>query len=165
MKKKLSDLRFVKLAIFDFDGVFTDNCVYVNQDGVESVRCWRSDGLGIANLLSAGVEILILSTETNPVVTARANKLKIACMQGVQDKANAIFSLSKELNINLNEIVYVGNDSNDICALKIVGFPIAVSDANPDIRKHVFYTTKKAGGLGAVREVCDLIFDAKSQKA
>ena len=157
-------LSTIKLIVFDFDGVFTDNTVIVDQHGVESVKCWRSDGLGISNLLSLGVEVRIVSSEVNPVVNARAKKLKIACIQAVEDKADTILAISKELNISLDEIAYVGNDINDIGALKIVGFPIAVLDAYPDIQQYVFYITKKAGGFGAVREVCDLICDAKSKK-
>ena len=157
-------LSSIKLVAFDFDGVFTDNTVIVDQFGVESVKCWRSDGLGISKLLSLGVHVWIISTEVNPVVNVRAKKLKIPSMQAVEDKADAILTLSKELSIGLDEIAYVGNDINDIGALRIVGFPIAVSDAYPDIQEYVSYVTKKAGGFGAVREVCDLISDAKFKK-
>lgn len=162
MSKSLSDLKSVKLVAFDFDGVFTDNTVYVDQNGIESVRCWRSDGLGISNLLSLGVEVRIISTEVNPVVTARAKKLNIQCIQAVNDKEKVIHTLSEDLSISLDEIAYVGNDINDIGALKIVGFPIAVADAYAEIVQYAFYNTRKPGGFGAVREVCDLISNAKN---
>lgn len=154
-------LSSVRLIAFDFDGVFTDNTVYVTQDGVESVRCWRSDGLGISRIRRAGVQALIISTEANPVVSVRAEKLGLACKQGVEDKADAILAFSSEADIPLGQIMFVGNDINDIPALKLVGFPVAVADAYPEIYPHVLYRTQKPGGMGAVREICDLVCNAK----
>lgn len=156
-----ASLRTIRLVAFDFDGVFTDNTVYVSQEGIESVRCWRSDGIGLTRLRSAGVETLILSTEVNPVVTVRANKLKTRCVQGVDDKAAAIEQHCKALGVQLAETAFVGNDVNDIPALRKVGLPIAVADAYPEILPYVRYQTVKPGGYGAVREVCDLIFNAR----
>ena len=92
-------LASVELIAFDFDGVFTDNTVYVSQDGTESVHCWRSDGLGLSRLAGIGVKTYIVSTEKNPVVAIRANKLKIQCKQGVEDKAAAILDICKELGV------------------------------------------------------------------
>jgi 3-deoxy-D-manno-octulosonate 8-phosphate phosphatase (KDO 8-P phosphatase) len=151
----------VKLVAFDFDGVFTDNSVYVSQEGVESVRCWRSDGLGLSRLSSAGVDLLIISTETNPVVTVRAKKLKLTCKQAVEDKALAILETCKELGIDPGDTMFVGNDINDIPAFNVVGMPVAVADAYPETYPHVLYRTNKPGGYGAVREICDLIYNAK----
>lgn len=156
----LAGIRFVA---FDFDGVFTDNMVYVTQDGVESVRCWRSDGIGLTRLRGLGVHVLILSTEVNPVVTARANKLKTACKQGVEDKAATILATCEELGIDPAQAVFVGNDINDVPAFKVVGLPIAVADAYPEVFSHVYYRTNMPGGQGAVREVCDLIYHAKQR--
>ncbi len=154
-------LASIRLVAFDFDGVFTDNTVYVTQDGVESVRCWRSDGIGLTRLRSAGVQVLILSTEVNPVVVVRANKLKAPCKQGIEDKAATILETCREQGIDPAQAVFVGNDINDVPAFKAVGLPIAVADAYPEIFPHVLYRTAKSGGHGAVREVCDLIFHAK----
>lgn len=151
----------IRLVAFDFDGVFTDNAVYITQDGVESVRCWRSDGIGIARMRSVGVQALILSTEANPVVTVRASKLKTPCKQGIEDKAAAILETCKDLGIDPLQVAFVGNDINDVPAFKAVGLAIAVADAYPEIFPHVLYRTIKWGGQGAVREVCDLIFHAK----
>src|SRR5688500_14369453 len=109
-------LASIELIVFDFDGVFTDNTVYVSQDGVESVRCWRSDGLGISKLRSAGVHSFIISTEANSVVTARANKLKMSCMQAVEDKAIAILETCRSLQVAPAQTMFVGNDINDIPA-------------------------------------------------
>jgi len=155
-------LATVKLIAFDFDGVFTDNTVYVTQGGVESVRCWRSDGLGLSRLQSIGVQAFIISTEENPVVTARANKLKIPCKQGVEDKAVAILQICTDHGIAPEHTMFVGNDINDIPAFKMVGFPVAVAEAYPEVFPHVLFRTEKPGGFGAVREVCDLIFQARN---
>ena len=153
-------LSTVRLIAFDFDGVFTDNAVYVAQDGVESVRCWRSDGLGLARLRSVGVQAFIISTETNPVVTARAQKLKLPCKQGVEDKAAGILATCAELQIAPQHTMFVGNDINDIPAFQSIGVPVGVADAYPEIYPYVLYRTQKPGGFGAVREICDLVFNA-----
>jgi 3-deoxy-D-manno-octulosonate 8-phosphate phosphatase (KDO 8-P phosphatase) len=154
-------LASVRLVAFDFDGVFTDNSVYVSQEGVESVRCWRSDGLGLSRLSNAGVHLLIISTETNPVVTVRAKKLKLPCKQAVEDKALAILETCEELGIATDDTMFVGNDINDIPAFNVVGMPVAVADAYPETYPHILYRTNKPGGYGAVREICDLIYNAK----
>lgn len=154
-------LASVGLVVFDFDGVFTDNSVYVTQDGVESVRCWRSDGLGLSRLRSINVKTFIISTETNSVVAARAKKLKVPCKQGVEDKAASILETCQELCIPAEKTMFVGNDINDIPGFKSVGIPVAVFDAYPEVYPHVIFRTKTPGGMGAVREICDLIFQAK----
>lgn len=153
----------VELVSFDFDGVFTDNMVYVSQDGVESVRCWRSDGIGLTRLRSAGVNVLIVSTEVNPVVAVRAAKLGTPVLQGVDDKAAAIVEHCRRHGIDPRRTAFVGNDVNDIPAFLAVGVPIAVQDAHPEVLDHVVYRTVRPGGHGAVREVCDLIFHARAR--
>jgi 3-deoxy-D-manno-octulosonate 8-phosphate phosphatase (KDO 8-P phosphatase) len=152
----------IELIAFDFDGVFTDNTVVVDQNGIEAVRCWRSDGLGLARLRNVGVKAFIISTEMNPVVTARANKLKLPCKQGIEDKAVAILATCRELDVAPEHTMFVGNDINDIPAFQSVGLPVAVADAYPEVFPHVKFRTQKPGGYGAVREICDLIFHAKS---
>jgi YrbI family 3-deoxy-D-manno-octulosonate 8-phosphate phosphatase len=154
-------LRSVELAIFDFDGVFTDNTVIVSEDGKESVKCWRSDGLGLSRLCKLGIKIYIVSTEKNPVVGVRAKKLEVSYFQGVEDKAIAIRKIAGDANIALTKTMFVGNDINDIPAWMEVGFPVAVADAYPEIDKYVLLKTVKKGGFGAVREICDLIYNAK----
>ncbi|HEB55258.1 MAG TPA: 3-deoxy-D-manno-octulosonate 8-phosphate phosphatase [Gammaproteobacteria bacterium] len=153
----------VKATIFDFDGVFTDNKVYVDQNGVESVCCWRSDGLGLQRLKRLGIQTLIVSTEKNPVVTMRAQKLGVDCMQGVDDKAGAILEWSNRNHISLSQVCFVGNDINDIPALKKVGIPVGVRDSYEEIHAYVKYRTESCGGRGAVREVCDLIWRANKE--
>jgi 3-deoxy-D-manno-octulosonate 8-phosphate phosphatase (KDO 8-P phosphatase) len=154
-------LSSVQLIAFDFDGVFTDNSVYVSQDGIESVRCWRSDGLGLARLQSIGVQVFIISTESNPVVSVRAKKLKLHCKQGVEDKAVRILATCQELHIDPRHTMFVGNDINDIPAFRAVGLPVGVGDSYPEIYPYVLYRTQKFGGFGAVREICDLVYNAK----
>lgn len=151
----------VRLIAFDFDGVFTDNSVYVTQDGIESVRCWRSDGLGLERLRSIGIETLIISTEINPVVMARAQKLKLPCKQGVQDKAAEILATCEDLQIDPQQTMFVGNDINDIPAFQSIGIPVGVADSYPEIYPYILCRTQKPGGLGAVREICDLVFNAR----
>lgn len=155
-------LASVRLIVFDFDGVFTDNTVYVSQDGIESVRCWRSDGLGLSRLRNVGVHIFIISTEVNPVVTVRTQKLKVSCKQCVEDKAAAVLEVCQEFGVSPQQTMFVGNDINDIPAFKAVGLPVAVADAYPEVYPYVLYRTQKPGGFGAVREICDLVFNAKN---
>ena len=156
-------LRRVRLVVFDFDGVFTDNTVYVSQDGTESVRCWRSDGLGTAKLKQAGVDIVIVSTETNPVVSARAGKLALRCVQGCDDKLSAVRALAAESGVRLQDVAFVGNDINDLACLEAIGLPIVVQDAHHDVLAAAAYRTTARGGRGAVREVCDAIVAARTQ--
>jgi 3-deoxy-D-manno-octulosonate 8-phosphate phosphatase (KDO 8-P phosphatase) len=147
----------LKLVVFDFDGVFTDNTVYVNQDGIEQVRCWRSDGLGLSRLKANGISAQIVSTEANAVVALRAAKLNIPCCHGVEDKAKVVVEICQERRIDFRECMFVGNDINDIPAFGKVGIPVGVADAYPEINPHILFRTKKPGGFGAVREICDLI--------
>ena len=149
-------IRAVRLVAFDFDGVFTDNLVYVFQDGSEAVRCFRGDGIGLRKLERAGIETIIISTETNPVVSMRSRKLGIRCVQGCEDKRAALEAIIQEMSLSLAQVAFVGNDVNDLPCLTCVGLPIVVQDAHPDVIPHARYQTRAQGGHGAVREVCDL---------
>ena len=151
----------IELAVFDFDGVFTDNAVYVTETGVESVKCSRSDGLGLSRLKSVGIDALIISTEKNSVVSVRARKLDIECIQGVQNKAEALNKLAHDRSLDLNTVMFLGNDINDIPAFKLVGIPVAVADAYQEVIPYTIHRTKCAGGKGAVREICDEIYFAR----
>jgi 3-deoxy-D-manno-octulosonate 8-phosphate phosphatase (KDO 8-P phosphatase) len=151
-----ADLRAIRFVAFDFDGVFTDDAVYVSQNGTESVRCWRGDGLGLRKLDALGIGTAILSTEVNPVVGLRARKLRIACFQGLEDKRARLEALAGEVGIPLAAFAYVGNDINDLGCFVAVQMPIAVRNAHADVLGQVRYRTEAAGGHGAVREVCDI---------
>jgi YrbI family 3-deoxy-D-manno-octulosonate 8-phosphate phosphatase len=157
-------IRRIRLVAFDFDGVFTDNMVYVLEDGSEAVRCFRSDGIGLNKLKKLGIETAIISTEANPVVSARARKLKIRCIQDCQDKRAVLEDITREKNITLGEVAFVGNDINDLPCLECVALPIVVQDAYPDVVPTALYQTKRPGGHGAVREICDLFERALTKK-
>lgn len=157
-------IRKIRLIAFDFDGVFTDNMVYVFEDGSEAVRCFRSDGIGLQKLKKLGIETVVLSTEANPVVSARARKLKIRCVQNCADKRAVLQKIASELEIALDQVAFVGNDINDLACLECVALPIVVQDAHPDVLATARYQTKNAGGHGAVREVCDLFEQTLTQK-
>jgi YrbI family 3-deoxy-D-manno-octulosonate 8-phosphate phosphatase len=152
-----STLRAVRLVVFDFDGVFTDDAVYVDEEGKESVRCWRGDGLGLRKLDALKIETLILSTEVNPLVGYRAQKLRIKCYHGVEDKRAALTRIASEAGVPLSDIAYVGNDINDALCFSAVGVAIAVRNAHPDVLACAHYRTDARGGYGAVREVCDCL--------
>ena len=158
-------IRSIRMVAFDFDGVFTDNLVYVFEDGREAVRCNRSDGLGLSKLKELGVIPVIVSTETNPVVGMRSRKLKIQCVQGCSDKRAALDELAQEHSLTLAQIAFVGNDVNDSPCLTAVALPIVVHDSHPDVLPNALYRTSLPGGYGAVREVCDLFEKALSKKS
>lgn len=147
----------VSALVMDFDGVFTDNHVIVHEDGSEAVTCSRSDGWGIAQLRQTGLPMLILSTETNPVVQARADKLKIPCLYGVVDKSQALQTWLAERKIQPANVVYLGNDQNDHGCMALVGCAVAVADAHPETLALADIVLSKPGGSGAVRELCELI--------
>lgn len=147
----------IGLVIFDFDGVMTDNGVILDEHRTEAVRCSRGDGWGVGLLRKAGVPMMVLSTEENPVVAARCAKLKVACHQGVKDKAAYLKALLKKERLPQSEVVFVGNDSNDLGALQLVGMPVVVGDAHPSVLGAAKLVLSKPGGNGAVRELCDLV--------
>ena len=147
----------INLLILDFDGVLTDNKVYVFEDGREAVVCHRGDGRGIRMLQFAGIEVIILSTETNAVVSARAEKLNVTCIQDCQDKASAVQSIIDARSNSGDKIMYVGNDTNDIDAMQLVGHRVAAADAHPQIRAIATIVTDSFGEQGVVRELADLL--------
>ena len=158
------ELAKIELLVLDFDGVLTDNRVWVDQDGREAVACHRGDGLGLERLRQAGINVMILSKETNPVVSARARKLNIECIQSCQDKAARLAQEVANRSLSLESVAFVGNDVNDLGCMQIVGLPIAVADALPSVLRAASWATLANGGHGAVREVADQLLTAK-QKA
>ena len=149
-------IRQIRLVVFDFDGVFTDNTVLVSEEGIEFVRCWRGDGLGLRQLERLGIQPIIISTEENPVVTVRSHKLAVRCFQGSKDKRITLETVLAEMKLSLDAVAYVGNDINDACCLEIVALPIVVQDAHPAVLQLGRFRTQTPGGYGAVREVCDM---------
>ena len=147
----------VSLVVFDFDGVMTDDRVWVNQDGVESVAANRGDGMGVELLLKAGFNAVIISTELNPVVAARAKKLGLPYFHGVGDKAKTLRAYWEKENLSPKETLYVGNDVNDLPCFPLVAYAVVVADAHPDVRRKADHFLTHKGGFGAVRELCDLL--------
>ena len=152
------------LLVLDFDGVMTDNAVYVDETGRESVRCSRADGFGIGLARQAGLEVVVLSKEVNPVVAARCRKLGIACVQGCDDKITRLRELAAERGLSATRIGYVGNDVNDLECLRWVGFPVAVADAVPEVKAASRCITTRPGGHGAVREVIEWLLAARTAR-
>jgi|SRR5919109_3423395 N-acylneuraminate cytidylyltransferase len=151
----------IQMLALDFDGVMTDNRVLVDQDGREAVMVHRGDGWGIARLAEAGTEVVVVSTETNPVVAARCRKLNIEAVQGSDDKLASLKVLARARGLDPGQIAYVGNDVNDHACMDWVGVPIAVADAVPEVRAAARRVTTRSGGRGAVREVADWILAAR----
>ena len=147
----------VDAVVTDFDGVHTDDTALIDAHGDERVRVSRSDGMGVARLRRAGIPVLILSTETHPVVGARAAKLQVEVLQSIDDKAAAIRRWASARGIPLSRIAYLGNDVNDIPAMEIVGWPIAVADARPEVTAIARRVLSRRGGEGAVRELAELV--------
>jgi 3-deoxy-D-manno-octulosonate 8-phosphate phosphatase (KDO 8-P phosphatase) len=154
-------LEAVRLAVFDFDGVFTDNRVWVNEHGEESVSCSRSDGLGLRRLDAVGLPYLIVSTEANPVVRARAAKLRAECVSGVDDKLAVLEEHAARHAASLGEVAYVGNDVNDAACLGAVGLPVVPADAWPEVVSLARWVLSRPGGRGCVREFCDAVWQAR----
>ena len=168
-RKQISDelislINQIRLVVFDFDGVFTDNTVYVFENGKEAVRCWRGDGLGLRKLEHLAITPIILSTEKNHVVKARAEKLRVHCESGIEDKYARLKEIIEEHELRFDQVAYVGNDMNDFECLAAVGFPIIVNDAHPELSLCARYRTKTPGGRGAVREICDLFAQTLSKR-
>jgi YrbI family 3-deoxy-D-manno-octulosonate 8-phosphate phosphatase len=153
----------VRFVFFDFDGVFTDNGVYVDQDGNESVRCSRLDGVGLSRMRGAGVDAMVITKEVNPVVARRCAKLKVPCVQVSGDKLPVLKAAMAERGVSPQEACFVGNDLPDAECLRHVGFPVIVSDSVEELHAMGIakYVTKAKGGHGAVREVCDLIYNSQ----
>jgi 3-deoxy-D-manno-octulosonate 8-phosphate phosphatase (KDO 8-P phosphatase) len=145
--------------VFDFDGVLTNNLVYLNQEGVESVACSRADGLAFDVLRKLNKPAFIFSTEKNSVVAMRAKKLKIPAIQGVPDKVEAIKELADDKNYNLKNILYVGNDLNDYLAMQICGYAACPIDSHPRIKEISENILTSKGGNGVVRELLEQVFN------
>ena len=153
----LISLKNIKLIVYDFDGVMTNNKLFINQSGEEMVQVNRADGLGVSEIKKLGIEQMIISSEKNPVVSARAKKIDISFLQGVDKKEKILIEYCKKNNIDINTVAFVGNDVNDLNAMKIVGLTICPSDSAEQIKKISTIILQSAGGEGVVREIYDLI--------
>ena len=154
-------LERVRLAVFDFDGVFTDNRVWVDEEGHETLAFSRSDGLGLRRLEEVGVRPLIVSMEQNSIVGARAQKLRVDCVQGVEDKLAVLREHTGDLGVALEDTAYIGNDINDAECLRAVGVPVVPADAWPEVMPLARWVLTRGGGTGCVREFCDAVWEAQ----
>ncbi|MFK3678133.1 cytidylyltransferase domain-containing protein [Microbacterium sp. NPDC090218] len=150
----------VRAVVTDFDGVHTDDRAIIDADGGERVRVSREDGMGVALLRRAGVPLLILSTEVNPVVRARATKLRVPVLHGIDDKESALRDWAQENDVALADIAYLGNDVNDLPAMRIVGWPVAVANAHPRVIAEARVVLRRRGGDGAVRELIERVLSS-----
>ncbi|MFF9070756.1 cytidylyltransferase domain-containing protein [Streptomyces sp. NPDC014735] len=149
----LPTLADVDAVVLDFDGTQTDDRVLIDADGREIVAVHRGDGLGIAALRKAGLPLLILSTEQNPVVAARAHKLRIPVLHGIDRKDLALKQWCDEQSIAPERVLYVGNDVNDLPCFALAGWPVAVASAHDSVRAAARAVTTTPGGSGAIREI------------
>ncbi len=147
-----------KLLVMDFDGVLTDNRVWVNEKGEEMVAANRGDGLGLGLLREIGsVECLVISKERNPVVEARCRKNNLPVLQAVDDKASALKRVMLEKNLKPEEVIYIGNDTNDLPCFTIAGYAVCPSDSHPEVLRRADFVLTRPGGFGVVRELCDIL--------
>ncbi len=149
----------IKAIFSDFDGVFTDNNVLIDELGNELVKCSRSDGIGIEKLKKKNIYFCIVSSETVPLAQIRAKKLKVPCFISVKNKYEVIKSIQSNMSFSKEECAFIGNDINDIKAFNAVGLKIAVSDSYREILEAADLILTKKGGDGAVREACDTILN------
>jgi N-acylneuraminate cytidylyltransferase len=149
----------IQLIICDFDGVITDNRVWVDQDGRETVAAYRSDSVRVKDLRAIGIEVMILSSEPNHVVEARARKMGVEAIHGValHDKGRVMREVLEQKNIKAENVIFVGNDINDLPCFEVAGWSVAVADAFPEVIQAADFVLTKAGGHGALRELSDLI--------
>lgn len=167
-KNAKKNLQNIKLVALDFDGTLTVGAyVIFDQEGIESVICSRRDSLGVDMLKAAGIEVVVISKETNPVVEARCKKMGIVCWHGVNsgdDKLSILQTYAKEKGLKPEEICYGGDDVNDIACLKWSGFGFTVADGHALSKKSAQFVSKAKGGQGAVREICEMMLTARGKK-
>jgi YrbI family 3-deoxy-D-manno-octulosonate 8-phosphate phosphatase len=149
----------IDLIISDFDGVLTDNRVWVDQDGKETVAAYRSDSIRIRELRERGIDVLILSSEVNRVVEARAKKIGVEAIHGIgiQEKGNVMREVLEQKNVKAENVIFIGNDLNDLPCFEVAGWSVAVADAYPEVIRAADFVLSRPGGHGALRELCDLV--------
>lgn len=154
----------IELVVFDFDGVMTDDKVFVNQDGVEMVAANRRDGMGVSLMHKAGIKMIVMSSEKNLVVRERCKKLNLPVIQAIEEKSSILQNYLTENNIDKNNVIYIGNDVNDLPCFPIVGCALVPSDAHPSALLQADMVLQHNGGQGAVREICDLILNSITEE-
>jgi YrbI family 3-deoxy-D-manno-octulosonate 8-phosphate phosphatase len=153
VKSKLSNSKIPKILFTDFDGCLTDDRVWLNQEGEEFVAANRKDGLAVKRLKNLGIQVVIASTETNKVVSARGNKMGVEVLQGLADKAESIDQYLKQKNLSWDDVWYIGNDVNDLGAIDRANLSLCPVDAVKKVRKTVDIVLKTNGGRGILSEI------------
>ena len=143
----------IKQIFYDFDGVMTNNQVLLTEDGTESVFVNRSDGLAVSYFKKMRIKQCIISTETNPVVSKRAEKLKIPCYQGISNKLEEIKKLLTNSDLHMDDVAYVGNDLNDLEVMQYLPNTFCPKDSHPEILKVAQHTLKSSGGEGVIMDL------------
>ncbi len=153
----------IELVIFDVDGVFTDGGLYRSDDGQESKRFHATDGLGIRMLANAGISLGVITGRTSKVVEHRCAELDIEHVyQGQKDKLSAFETLQQKLNLQADQIAYMGDDIIDMPPMKRVGLALTVPDACAEIAEVAHWVSTRKGGNGAVRDACEFILKSKN---
>ena len=162
MKKSLLPrLKKIKMLATDVDGVLTDSGMYYSEHGDEMKKFNTRDGMGLVLLRTAGYRIAIVTSEDTKIVERRAAKLKITdLVQGVRDKVNAVEMLMKRHSLAWEEVAFIGDDINDLEVMKRVGFAATPADGTDQNKRIAHFVTKKNGGAGCVREICDMLLSA-----
>ncbi|PKI13131.1 3-deoxy-manno-octulosonate-8-phosphatase KdsC [Colwellia sp. 12G3] len=162
----LAKAQQIRLLVCDVDGVFSDGRIYLGNDGEELKAFHTKDGFGIKALGASGVDVAIITGRNSAIVANRMKALNVAhIIQGQENKLPALIELTQQLNINLNEVAYIGDDTPDLPCIEAVGLGISVSDGHPLVLRNADYTTFTRGGFGAVRETCDLIMQSQGSLA
>ncbi len=166
MENAMADIRKraagIELVIFDVDGVLTDGRLFFDEQGGEYKSFHSRDGLGINLLRKSGVEVAVISGRASKSVARRMEGLGIErVFQGQENKLIAFESLCRELNLTPERIAHVGDDLLDLPIMRRVGLAVAVADAHPAILPFAHWRTRRPGGAGAAREVCDLVMEAQ----
>ncbi len=161
-----SRLPRIRLIGFDVDGVFTDGRFYLSDDGVES-KCFNTqDGYGVRRLLAAGIEVAVVSGRASGAVSLRMDELGVGhVILGSKDKVGDFSRLAATLSIDLDDAAFVGDDIPDLALLDLVGTSFAVANAVAEVAERCDYVTRRPGGMGAIREISDLILDARAESA
>ncbi|MFL2876938.1 MAG: KdsC family phosphatase [Pontiellaceae bacterium] len=155
----------IDAVVFDFDGVFTDNAVYLSEEGIEMVRCDRGDGWGIGNLHKAGILMAVMSSEVNPVVAKRCEKLNLECFHKLESsKYDCFKNWCEKHQLKPENVIFIGNDENDIGCLQAAGCGVIPADAHASTLPHADIILTRNGGHGAVRELCDLILSKNNTR-
>jgi len=154
-----NDLNKIQLVIYDFDGVMTNNKLLIDQNGNEFVQVSRADGLGVSEIKKLGIDQIIISSEKNAVVSSRARKLGIECIQGTDDKKFSLINYLAAKDLNLANVAFLGNDINDLEVMEIVGISLCPKDAHTKIKKIAKIILKTKGGEGVIRELLELILN------